>query len=64
MFENFGHWSFKDGLVDIRSTRILSRRRRDLMGHRLIAPTVFVQKDAEKHLDLDDYRLVNNAINS
>lgn len=58
IYENFGHWNFQNGLSDIRTTRVLSRRRRNLKGYRLIAPMVFTQNGSENHLDLDDYRLV------
>lgn len=58
LYEYFGHWNYQDGLHDFRTTRVLSRRRRNLNGHRLIAPMVFTTKDSEKHKDLDDYRFV------
>lgn len=58
IFENFGRWNFQEGLHDSRTTRVLSRRRRNLKGYRLIAPTVFVTNGSEKHKDLDDYRFV------
>lgn len=62
IYENFGYWSLQTGLVDIRTTRILSRRRKNLKGHLLKAPMVFPHANSEKHLDLDDYRLVEHDI--
>lgn len=56
IYEDFGMWSSENGLIDLRVSRILSRRRRNLKGHRLIAPTVFIQKGSENHTDLDDYQ--------
>lgn len=58
IYENFGHWNFQDGLHDFRPTRVLSRRRRDLRGYRLIAPMVFITNGSEEHKDLDDFRFV------
>lgn len=58
IYEDFGIWTNENGLVDSRQSRILSRRRQNLRGHRLIAPTVFLQKGSENHTDLDDYRFV------
>lgn len=59
IYENFGVWSSKDGLVDFRTSRVLSRRRRNLNGHRFIAPTVFQKNGSENHMDLDDYQSVS-----
>lgn len=54
IFEPFGRWSPESGLVDHRSTRILSRRRRDLKGRPISISTVLTNNDSINHLD--DYR--------
>lgn len=59
IYENFGVWSNEKGFVDLRATRILSRRRRNLQGHQLKASTVFMEKGEESYTDLDDYQCVN-----
>lgn len=59
IYENFGHWNFQNGLVDNRTSCVLSRRRRDLKGYRFIAPTVFQISGSENHTDLDDYQFVS-----
>lgn len=56
IFEQFGWWSFDDGLIDLRWTKTLSRRRNNLQGHKLKASTVFMIKGSENHTDLDDYQ--------
>lgn len=56
IYENFGVWSSNYGLLDLRPTRILSRQRRNLQGHRLIAPTVFFHEGSENNTDLDDFQ--------
>ncbi|XP_031617482.1 glutamate receptor 3-like [Contarinia nasturtii] len=54
IYEDFGLWTKKDGLIDLRTTRILSRRRRNLQGYQLKATTVFMNEGSENHTDLDD----------
>lgn len=54
IYEEFGSWSPGGGLIDLRTTRILSRRRRNLHGHEFKATTVFMQEGSEKFMDLDD----------
>lgn len=56
IYEDFGQWSHTRGLIDLRPTRILSRRRRDLKGHQFKATAVFVEEGSENHTDLDDYQ--------
>lgn len=56
IYEEFGSWSPKTGLIDLRTTPIVSKRRRDLRGHRLVVATVFMDKGSENHTDLDDYQ--------
>lgn len=56
LYEDFGLWKRDGGLVDSRTTRILSRRRRNLQGHQFKATTVFLEKGSEKYMDLDDYQ--------
>lgn len=56
IFEDFGTWNREGGLNDMRTTRILSKRRRNLQGHQFKGSAVFPNKDSEKHMDLDDYR--------
>lgn len=58
IFEDFGQWSVGKGLVDLRTTRILSQRRRNLQGHQFKGSAVFTEEDAEKYLDLDDIQCV------
>lgn len=53
-FEPFGRWSNETGLLDERSTRILSRRRRDLKGRTISVSMVLTNNDSINHLD--DYR--------
>lgn len=57
--EDFGHWSFEGGLVDLRASRVLARRRRNLQRHQFRAATVFIEPGSENHTDLDDYQFVN-----
>lgn len=53
-FEAFGRWSDETGLLDQRSTRILSRRRRDLLGRTISVSMVISNNDSLNHLT--DYR--------
>ncbi|XP_031617481.1 ionotropic receptor 75a-like [Contarinia nasturtii] len=62
IYENFGTWNIEKGIVDLRVTRVLSRRRRNLNGYRLIAPMVFTKKGSENFTDLDDYH--HNKVDS
>lgn len=55
--EPFGSKSAVE-FVDNRSSRILSRRRRDLRGQPLITSLVFMTDGSENHTDLDDYQYV------
>lgn len=48
--EHFGEWTPKVGLVDKRSTRILSRLRRNLNGENLRISIVAVFNDTLDHL--------------
>lgn len=52
--EPFGEWSDEIGLLDQRSTRILSRRRRDLLGRTISVSMVISNNDSLNHLH--DYR--------
>lgn len=58
IYEKFGTWNLSHGVVDIRKTRILSRRRRNLQKHQFIVGTVFMQEGSENYTDLDDYQFV------
>lgn len=58
IYDDFGHWSYEDGLVDLRTSRVLARRRRNLQGHQFRAATVFLEAGSENRTDLDDYQLV------
>lgn len=62
IYEEFGTWSIGRGLIDLRTTRILSRRRRNLQGHEFKATTVFMEEGSEKFMDLDDTKLVDIRI--
>lgn len=59
IYEEFGRWSEATRLVDLRETRVLSKRRRDLQGHRFIASTVYIKEGQENLTDLDDYQYEN-----
>lgn len=50
VWEPFGIWTLNDGLRDIRETRVLARRRRNLMGLELVASMVIVHNDSLDHL--------------
>lgn len=52
--EKFGKWHFKEGLIDHRSSRVLSRRRRNLMGRPISVSMVLTNDDSINHLT--DYR--------
>lgn len=52
--EYFGTWNSKNGLVDRRTTRILSKRRRDLRGRSVSVAIVLMNNDSINHLT--DYR--------
>lgn len=54
--EEYGSWDTTVGLLDIRKTRIVSNRRRNLHGHQLVAASVFMNSDSVNHVDLDDYK--------
>lgn len=49
--EPFGKWDLKNGLIDCRSTRIISRRRKNLLGKVLIASIVLTNNDSINHMD-------------
>lgn len=51
MLEQFGYWSSNDGLTDLRETRILSRRRRNLNGKILKSIAVITDNKTIGHLD-------------
>lgn len=53
-FEPFGRWNTETGLLDQRTTRILSRRRRDLIGRTISVSMVLTNNDSINHLN--DYR--------
>lgn len=48
--EHFGEWSPSGGLHDARDTRVLARRRRNLMGMNFVASTVIIYNDSLNHL--------------
>lgn len=48
--EHFGTWNYENGLIDQRSTRILSKRRRDLMGRVTSVAMVLTNNDSINHL--------------
>lgn len=56
IYESFGVWTRVNGLVDLRTTRILSRRRRNLQGHQLKASAALPTEGSENHTDLDDHQ--------
>lgn len=64
IYEEFGVWSYENGLSDLRTLHILSRRRRNLHGHVLKATTVFMENGGENYTDLDDYQLFDYKFNA
>lgn len=56
--EHFGFWDSERGLMDERSTRILSKRRRNLMGRKVSVAMILKQNDSLNHLT--DYQCVLN----
>lgn len=52
--EPYGRWSYETGIEDLRASRILAQRRRNLMGKRFKASIVILHNDSINHLD--DYR--------
>lgn len=48
--EQFGSWSPDSGMEDVRESRVLARRRRDLMGMHFIISTVIIHNDSLNHL--------------
>lgn len=49
--EPVGNWSIDKGMQDMRSTRILSRRRQDLWGMQFRTSAVITNKDSLTHLN-------------
>lgn len=60
IMEQYGRWSSIDGLRDERETRILSRRRRNLMGTQLVASMVLLNKDSLDHMEDYQYGILLN----
>lgn len=50
VMENFGNWSEEEGLHDARETRVLARRRRNLMSFNFKASMVIIYNDSLNHL--------------
>lgn len=49
--EIYGYWSAERGLTDLRETRILSRRRRNLREKVLKSTLILTRNDTHKYLD-------------
>ncbi|CRL01901.1 CLUMA_CG015435, isoform A, partial [Clunio marinus] len=49
-FENYGSWDSKSGIVDERSTKIISRRRENLHGKLITSSYVALNKSSRNHL--------------
>lgn len=49
--ENFGSWNEENGLLDVRVTKILSRRRRDLQRKRLRSTVILIKNESISQLD-------------
>lgn len=49
--EVFGYWNENGGLLDLRITRILSRRRRDLQGKILKSTVILIKNESISQLD-------------
>lgn len=60
IYENFGKWTAKQGIQDDRSTRIISRRRKNLQGQLLGVSMVILFNDSLNHLS--DYRYVYKSV--
>lgn len=54
IYETFGYWSVKTGLVNLMKSKVLSQRRRNLRRKILRASVVLLQNDSVNHLT--DYR--------
>lgn len=52
--EPYGRWTYDTGIEDVRVSRVLSERRRNLMGKTFKASIVILHNDSINHLD--DYR--------
>lgn len=50
IYENYGFWNKTNGLTDLRSTNVLSRRRKNLKGKVLTASIVLTNNDTINHL--------------
>lgn len=55
IYEEYGSWSIGSGINDVRPTRIISQRRRNLQGHQLVAAGVWMNPESVNR-DLDDYK--------
>lgn len=49
--ETFGYWNYDGGLTDLRESRILSRRRKDLRGKVLKSIMVISKNETLEKLD-------------
>lgn len=59
MTEMFGHWDDKMGLSDLRETRILSRRRRNLKGKVLKSTVILIKNESINELDTLKYVFIH-----
>lgn len=50
LHENYGFWSLQSGIVDERSTSIISRRRSNLRGKLITSSYVALNKNSKNHL--------------
>lgn len=50
IYEPFGYWSVKTGLANLRDTKVLSERRRNLRGKSLRVSAVILNNDSLNHL--------------
>lgn len=50
IYEIFGKWQLENGLEDLRTTRVISKRRKNLMGHNFEVSMVLVSNDSLNHL--------------
>lgn len=53
-YENYGLWSAQSGIIDERTTKVISRRRSDLKGKTITTSYVVLNPSSMNHLD--DYR--------
>lgn len=62
--EEFGSWAPQTGIHDNRSTRIISRQRKNQFGKQFVSSTVILSNDSLNHMDDYMYEKLSGRINS